>query len=246
MSAHDDDRDIIAAEYALRLLDGRDLEEARSLAGRDAAFAEAVEAWDGRFAPLFDAIAAIEPDSGVWRRIEAAIGPIGGTAGGGRSAEIIVLRRRISAWRNVAGLVTAIAAALALVVLPGLIRPDRAPPTVVAPAGPTMIARVVADDRSTAYVVAYQPDQNELLVTPAIAAAPAGRVHELWLIGVSGVPVSMGVVDEAAPTRLALTPAKLAELKVSATMAVTIEQPGGSPTGQPTSAPIAAGPLVQI
>lgn len=246
MTISDDDRDMLAAEYALRLLDGRDLDEARALAERDAAFADEVAAWDARFAPLFDAIEPVEPDAGVWRRIEAAIGRGGGSEG----ADIIVLRRRIAGWRNVAGLATAIAAALALVVVPGLIRPDRSPPTVPSPVapqtGPTMIARVVAEDRSAAFVVAYVEGEKELLVTPAIAAAPAGRVHELWLIGASGVPVSIGVVDDGAPTRLALAPAKLAEIKSSVTMAVTVEQPGGSPTGQPTSAPIAAGPLEQI
>ena len=50
MTEHDDDRDLLAAEYALRLLDGRDFDEARALSERDAGFAAAVAAWDERFA----------------------------------------------------------------------------------------------------------------------------------------------------------------------------------------------------
>ena len=243
MSEHDDDRDLLAAELALRLLDGRDLDEARSLSERDADFAAAVAAWDARFAPLFEAIEPVAADVSVWARIAAVIG-----RGTGEGAEIIALRRRAAGWRNVAGLVTAMAAALALIVVPNVIRPDLPPPVApVAPASqPTLIAKVVSEDRATAFVVAYQPDRRELLVTPAIAGLPQGKDHELWLIGASGVPVSMGVVDDAAPTRLVVSAAKLAELKASATMAMTVEPDGGSPTGQPTSAPVAAGPLVEI
>lgn len=243
MSERDDDRDLLAAEYALRLLDGRDLDEARALAERDTSFAAMVAAWDERFAPLFDAIEPVNADAAVWERIAAAIG-----RGNGEGAEIIQLRRRAAGWRNFAGLVTAIAAALALVVVPDVIRPDRSPSVApVAPASqPTLIARIVSEDRATAFVVAYQPDKRELVVTPAIAGLPQGKDHELWLIGASGVPVSMGVVDDAAPTRLIVPAAQLAEIKVAATMAVTVEPDGGSPTGQPTSAPVAAGPLIEI
>ena len=242
MTEHDDDRDLLAAEYALRLLDGRDFDEARALSERDAGFAAAVAAWDERFAPMFDAIEPVDVDASVWTRIAAAIG-----RGGGDGAEIIALRRRATRWRNVAGLVTAMAAALALIVVPNVIRPDRpAPVTPVTRGAPTMMAKMISEDRATAFVVAYQPDTRELIVTPAIASLPAGKDHELWVIGASGVPVSLGVVDDAAPTRMVVPAAKLAELQASATMALTVEPDGGSPTGQPTSAPVAAGPLVKI
>ena len=118
MSEHDDDRDLLAAELALRLLDGRDLDEARSLSERDADFAAAVAAWDARFAPLFEEIEPVAADVSVWARIAAVIG-----RGTGEGAEIIALRRRAAGWRNVAGLVTAMAAALALIVVPNVIRP---------------------------------------------------------------------------------------------------------------------------
>ena len=240
MTERDDDRDLLAAEYALRLLDGRDLDEARALSERDAGFAAAVAAWDERFAPMFDAVEPVDVDTAVWSRIAAAIGRVTGDG-----AEIIALRRRASGWRNYAGLVTAIAAALALVVVPNVIRPDR--PAPIAPvSAPTLTARMVSEDRATAFVVAFQPDTRELVVTPAIASLPAGKDHELWVIGASGVPVSLGVVDDAAPTRIVVPTAKLAEMQASATMALTVEPDGGSPTGQPTSSPVAAGPLVKI
>lgn len=235
-----DDRHLLAAEYALRLLDGRDFDEARTLSERDASFAAEVAAWDERFAPLFEAIEPTNVDASVWTRIEAAIGRVAG-----EGAEVIALRRRATGWRNVAGLVTAMAAALVLVLIPNVIRPDR-PAPVVPVRAPTMMAKMVSEDRATAFVLAYQPDTRELLVTPAIAGLPAGKDHELWVIGASGVPVSLGVVDDTAPTRMVVPAAKLAEMQASATMALTVEPDGGSPTGQPTSAPVATGPLVKI
>lgn len=244
MTMQEEDHDMLAAELALRLLDGRDLDEARALAERDAAFAGEVAAWDARFAPLFDEIAPVEPDATVWQRIETAIG----RAPANDDAEIVSLRRKVAGWRNLAGLVTAIAAVLALMVVPGVIRPERAPRDVPVAhvSKPTMMAKVIAADRSTAFVVAYWPDEAELVVTPAIASVPAGMDHELWMIGASGVPKSLGVVHDAAPTILTVAPAILAELKASPIMAVTIEQDGGSPTGKPTNAPVAAARLVTI
>ena len=59
MSEHDDDRDLLAAELALRLLDGRDLDEARSLSERDADFAAAVAAWDASTGSAYEALSAL-------------------------------------------------------------------------------------------------------------------------------------------------------------------------------------------
>lgn len=240
-----DERDILAAELALLLLDGRDLDEARALADRDPAFSAEVDRWNERFAPLFDEIEAVEPDEAVWRRIAAAIGQQGN---GG--AEVVTLRRKVVLWRS-AAFASALAAAFALVLafVPALIRPDREPPPkppVAGPTLPTMMAKVVAEDRSTAFVVSYRADSRELMVTPAVASAPQDRAHELWIIPAGGAPVSLGIVDDESPTVLRVSPEMAPHMLPETTMAVTMEQAGGSPTGQPTSAPIATGPLAQI
>lgn len=237
-----DERDLLAAESALRLLDGRELEEARALAERDPGFAILVDQWDQRFAPLFDEIESVEPDAAVWRRIRAAIGR------GNGEGEVIALRRKVTMWRS-AALASALAAAFALVLVmvPSLVRPDRAPvPVPVERAAPTMMAKVIAKDRSTAFVVAYEATSRDAMVTPAMAAAPEGHAHELWLIPASGIPMSLGMVDDELPTRLAISPDMAPHMLPQAMLAVTVEPAGGSPTGQPTSAPVATGPLARI
>ncbi|MEA1070977.1 anti-sigma factor domain-containing protein [Sphingomonas sp. LY160] len=247
MSADDPERDLLAAELALRLLDGRELEEARALAELDPEFAREVAAWDERFAPLFDQIQSVEPDASVWSRIQAAIG--GDRVDGMEGPTVVALKRRVKLWSNVALAASAVAAALAVVVVPGLIRPEPTAPIeqpAPQPTAPTMLAKVISEDRATAYVVTVASDHRSMMVMPAVAAAPEGRVHELWLIGGDGVPHSLGLIDTATPTRIAVAAPLSNAMRAQDTIAVTVEPPGGGPGGKPSGAPIAAGPLANI
>ena len=70
-----------------------------------------------------------------------------------------------------------------------------------------------------------------------------GRAHELWVIPAGGTPSSLGTMAEGRMTHMELA-AGLAELlRQGATIAISVEPPGGSPTGAPTGPVIAAGTL---
>ena len=56
-----DDRRDLAAEFALGLLTGTELAEARALLSRDADFRAEVERWSGRLSPLLDEVPPAEP-----------------------------------------------------------------------------------------------------------------------------------------------------------------------------------------
>jgi anti-sigma-K factor RskA len=71
----------------------------------------------------------------------------------------------------------------------------------------------------------------------------AGRAPELWLIPAGQKPISVGMIASNAPTTIALDPAMLARLGPTAALAVSVEPPGGSPTGQPTGPVIAKGAI---
>ena len=71
MSGEEDD--ILAAEYALGLLDAADEARAQRLEARDAAFAAKVMAWAARFDAL-DPVQPVEPSADLWARIEHAVG----------------------------------------------------------------------------------------------------------------------------------------------------------------------------
>jgi anti-sigma-K factor RskA len=70
----DEERDLLAAEYILRLLEGEELLRARGLAAGDAQFQAAVDAWERRLAPLAADVAEVSPPPELWARIERAIG----------------------------------------------------------------------------------------------------------------------------------------------------------------------------
>ena len=65
--------ELIAAEYALGVLAGTERAAAERRIERDQAFANLVEAWEERLAPLAEEIATVAPPPHVWDRIAAAL-----------------------------------------------------------------------------------------------------------------------------------------------------------------------------
>lgn len=235
------ERDILAGEYALRLLDGEELLAARRLMAESDDFAAAVAEWERRFAPLAQELGEQTLPPGLWERIEAAL-----DRRVDDPAEL-GLRRRLRRWQGLTGLstVTAIAASFALFLV---LRAE--PPIVPVPAptesvaSPVLVASV-ATETSGSLAVTYLPDRGDLVVVPAALEIPAGRARQLWLIPEGGTPISLGLVQagEAAPWRIAAVTARL--FARGATVAVSDEPEGGSPTGQPTGAVLGAGVLQQ-
>jgi anti-sigma-K factor RskA len=76
-----------------------------------------------------------------------------------------------------------------------------------------------------------------------LPARPAGRDYELWALPKGGNPVSLGILPAEGTSTRALTAVQKAALGASIQLAVSIEPPGGSPTGQPTGAVVFTAPL---
>lgn len=244
---HGEDRDLLAAEYAMGLLDGAARAEAESLAARDPAFAREIGRWSGRLAPLLDEVAPRPAPADAWRKIERRIAnaPASGPAFApafGQASNVVALRRTVGRWRAVSAAATALAASLALVLVT---RPVPHPPA-APPAAATLVAVMDASGSPAKLVATYEPARRSLVVAAAAGLDPVpGRGHELWLIPAGGTPRPMGMVTRGAPVRIAVPAAMLAVLRVDSTLAVSVEPSGGSPTGLPTGPVIAAGKLVQ-
>jgi anti-sigma-K factor RskA len=241
--APDTERDLLAAEYALGVLAGAERAEAERLIGADPAFAAAVAEWQERLSPLIEEIDPVAPDAAVWERINAAL-----DGEGGRAGNVHQLHRRLTLWRTYSAAISAVAAALLLAI--GLdtfgTGEGRAPVQEAARPQPLLVANVAAEDRSAAFVVSYDPSGRTLLVSPAVATPAPGHDHELWLIAGSGAPRSLGLVASAAPHRLAVPAALLPHFRRDATIAISVEPVGGSPTGQPTGPVVATGKLTSV
>lgn len=137
----------------------------------------------------------------------------------------------------------ALAACLALIVGIGvgtivMNLPDARPASVVA-----LEDIRAADDASQASVdlpegtatAHWSPDLGKaVLVTDGIAQPDTGMTYELWFVR-DGAPVSAGVFDVESGSAVALLQGDFHSGDV---IAVTLEESGGSPSGQPTSDPV--------
>lgn len=240
-----DERDALAAELALGVLADEARVEALALAANDAVFAAAVAAWHERLAPLLDEIAAIEPGPALWARINAALG-----AGGDRAGNVVSFERSLKRWKGIAATMTGIAAALLVVV--ALPRPVPIAPASGAPSprtaqqGSTMTTAIAADGGAKSFLISWSPGDRSLMVLPAAVAPVAHHSHQLWLIPEGGKPISLGVISAGHAARFVMTKALATKMIGSATLAVSAEPEGGSPTGQPTGPVIGSGKLTTV
>lgn len=233
-----EERDSLAAEFALGLLDGEQLALARSLLSTDAEFATEVGRWSGRLAPMLDEVEQSRPPDHLWVRISDRIG-----ADLKPTAEIYQLRRKVIVWRGFSAAAAAIAASLALflVVQPRTVAP---PAPVEEPAPAPLVAMIGGEGEPPAMMATWDSANRRLMVAAAspVPAAP-GRSHELWVIPADGTPRSLGTMPAEPRMRMAVDQQLARQLHEGATLAVSVEPQGGSPTGQPTGPVIASGKL---
>ena len=239
-----DEMNVLAAEYASGVLDGIDLEQARRREAADPAFAREVARWRGRLASLHDEVAPVDPPAGLWSRIERALGS--GPAANDNSA---ALHKAVTKWRAATGAMTALAACLALVLVLQQ-RPIAAPTPQPAPAPATAAATpmvaMVGDKQATKVMVSWDPSARQMVLAVAgVLPGDASHSHELWVIPADGTPRSLGMMPADKQSHMRLAEALASLLQQGATIAISVEPRGGSPTGAPTGPVIATGALTR-
>lgn len=237
------DSDPRAAEYVLGTLRGEERRRFERELGRDPGLRRLVSEWEGRLSGLVDEIEPLAPSPDLWRRIEAEIGRAPETAaraetlrpGAGRAAArpgpLARLWDSLALWRAL----TAGAAVAACVLGAVALRPQ--PPALVA---------VLQSSGGPAFAVRV-PDAERPAVTPVGGQSPPeGRAYELWVVPSGAAPRSLGLVAPDGVTRL--PPGRIDPdlLRRGATLAVSLEPAGGSPTGQPTGPVLFTGTLVEL
>ncbi|MGN6850180.1 MAG: anti-sigma factor [Sphingomicrobium sp.] len=240
-----DDRSPIeaaAAEYALGLLTGDELRDARQRTASDPAFAAEVARWRGRLAPLHAEAEPVEPPMDVWGRIEArALGLVSA------NDNVPALRRRVKTWRAATGGMGLLAACLAIVLLfeP---RTRIAPPVQSAVPQPSALPMVamLGYNGSMKVVASWDPTARQLiLAVPGNLPVDPNHSHELWVIPSGGKPRSLGTMPSTKQMHMKLADALAQLLQQGATIAISVEPKGGSPTGSPTGPVVASGALVR-
>lgn len=239
MSADDplsDEDELLAAEIAFGLIDGDESRAAVARLTTEAAFAAAHRRWLGYAAGLLAGPDSV-PSPAVWRAIAARL----------PANDVGISRATLRRWQ--AGTAAASAAAIVLAV----IAIDRSQPL------PTPAPVIVQAPRPAAPLVAVLtggPGKGVLTVTfdsatGRLTSAPAGlaigdRAAELWVIPPGQSPRSLGVIAAGAPGWTSAPAAAATAIAPGATLAVSVEPPGGSPTGQPTGPVILTGTVATI
>jgi anti-sigma-K factor RskA len=238
---HGEEIDLLAAEYALGLLEGDERAQAERRAVREPDFAALVDEWNMRLAPLLESVAPVAPDAALWDRLRASL-----EEPDKRPVELVSMRRRLNLWKGYSAAVTAIAASLLLVV--GLRTADKAPvpQPVPAAARPVMVATLAPETGPASLTASYDPATNSLVVAPADLNPVPGHDHELWIIPNDGKPRSLGLVAASRQRRMPLPAGLSPELIEAATIALSAEPTGGSPTGQPTGPVVASGKFTRV
>jgi len=85
-----------------------------------------------------------------------------------------------------------------------------------------------------------------IAVVPAAYRPDPTRVPELWLIPPGSKPLPLGVLPSDRPTQIAISATFADRARQDADLAVSLEPPGGSPTGQPTGPVIGSGKLTNM
>ncbi|TAI63589.1 anti-sigma factor [Bradyrhizobium sp. Leo170] len=288
--AHNEDHIALAAEYALGTLDAEERAQVETMMAMDKEFTALVQAWEFRLGPLNQMVGLVEPRPIVWENIKSAIAqssapqapmalppeapspppppieprvveaaPIqqAPVVDDGR---VIQLTSRLRRWRSVASAVSAIAAALLVVLglqvyrpdaLPDAIRPEprteivevKTPP---APPSGQFVAVLQQDGNSPAFILTVDAATRNFTVRRVGATPEPGKSFELWLISDKlPQPRSLGVIGADDFTERPVLSSFDAATVSDATYAVTVEPEGGSPTGSPTSAPIFSGRLIE-
>ena len=228
------ERELLAAEMALGVLEGQELLDAQILLQSDPAFAAEVAAWEVRLAPLLDEIGSVRPDAAMWERIRKAIGA--------EPANVVDLRRKLRVWQ-IGGIAAAAAASVALFVIATHREPAPAPVPPIAASEPILVASLASETEPASMAVTYLPRTRSLIVTPGRLRPREQRATELWVIPAGQAPISLGLVRTDGIERKTVPTELASKLVGGATIAVSDEPIGGSPTGQPTGDVLAAGAL---
>lgn len=221
-------RELLAGEYALGTLTGAARRRFDRLLIEDAHLRAALAEWEAYFAAWAADVPRQAPPARVWRRITRGI-----DSGAPRQS----FWRGVGMWQTATAVV---AAALIAVVVWWQVGPVPVP-------APVEMAVVTSQAGQPVWIVSVRPSESQLTIrAKALASPPAGKAYELWMLpGKNAQPVSLGVLPANGEVTRHLSPAQARALATTHTLAVSVEPPGGSPTGLPTGPVVYTAPLVE-
>ena len=224
--------DRLAAEYALGTTPARVRRRLAAIARQDRVVAEALAQWERRVAALADAVPGVTPPPRVWQGIATRLGLEAERA----PSAVRGWWQRIGFWRAFAAASFVVAVAL------GVVQWQHA----IEPAAPLVVVLAGADAKPALIATAARGDRYLTLKNVGNATPTTGRVFELWALPQGAAPRSLGVIPPGAVVRVPLAVQAGASLSGVPALAVSLEPPGGSPTGQPTGPVLYSGAIERM
>jgi len=208
----------LAAQYVLGTLRGPARRRFERYCAGNAAALHAVCRWEDRLVDLLAGVVPVAPSALVWDRIKFRI----------RRDRALRPKRAFAAtfgnWRfAVAAGIAALAIAFGVWTGfgPGSLQP---------------VAQFADQQQAQLWIVEAPRNRGKLRISAAdnLALDPA-RAYELWALpGEGAAPVSLGLMPKTGRDTLQLNDAQRLALSRSRQIAISLEPPGGSPTGAPT------------
>ncbi|MEH6417769.1 anti-sigma factor [Pseudomonas sp. CGJS7] len=239
--------DVQAGEYVLGVLDRRERRLAEVRAETEPAFARLVADWERRLGELIAEIDPVAVPAHLWPRLRTRLGwsPVQGAAPRG-------LWNHLGFWRGATALAATLAVAAFLFgrapepapVAPPVVQqpPVQPQPTQVDHQPTYPVTQLARDDGSTGWLASVDQNHGKVMMMPVPAPQDTqGRVAELWLIPKGEAPRSLGLISTEWADSVGIPADALGKLAAGATLAITLEPPGGAPHGAPTGPIIAKG-----
>jgi len=234
MPADRAEREAVAAEYVIGVLDAAERGEFEQALARDHELQRAVYYWQDRLLPMARMLPPVEVSPALWPRIA-------------RSLQAQVRDRRAEGaprwWQGVLfwrfGAVAA--SLLALVFALRLLEPAAVPV-----ADGRYFAVLQSPDRSEAGWIVEAAAGGKLRLIPLSTTAVApDRSLQFWTKPQgAGAPTSLGLVPGDRVTELDVS--RLPALEPEQLFELTLEPPGGSPVGRPTGPILFVGRTAQV
>jgi len=176
------------------------------------------------------------------------------------NSNVIQLAGRARRWRNIASVTSALAAALVVMLSMQVYRPDLLPDgirpkpriqtvevkTPAPPAAAQYVALLQNDARSPAFILTVDAATRNFTVRKVGAQPEVGKSYELWIVSDKlQRPRSLGVIGSNDFTARPVLSGYDADVVNQATYAVSLEPPGGSPSGAPTGPVVFSGKLIE-
>jgi len=233
-----DERDDMAADYVMGLLDQAGEAAAEQRMDNDFEFARAVNAWRARLADFDASAEPVKPGPELWKRIaETTKKDTVSTLPGMRNAMLgATIWNNLKFWRTT-GLASGFAALFFAIIAIGAITTSkelRRDLVTLAQSKPVYVAILVNDatKEAGAVVNAFANGRVELIPLKAIEV-PAGRTLQVWTLWDRAVgPKSIGLMGRSRALDLNLD--QLPETVADQLFEITLEPEGGSPIGRPT------------